>query len=253
MSDERPDVVKAIDPIRLESLFMAVAEELKRPVGHIARTAELHQSGLAADESRTDGLEAGLQDIQHSADMTVQLLDSYLTALRAGLGMDGAMHFEPVCVSAVLRDAADELRETAHSYGVTLQLDSVGRADPVLADRTALRQVLVSLGRELIGALPSHGTGAQHLQLAAHRTREGVVAGVYGQLEGLTETSLRRAREKHGTVRQPLVGLLPGSGAGIFVAEALLASMEARLRVGRFRRLPGFAVTLPVSEQMRIV
>jgi hypothetical protein len=46
---------------------------------------------------------------------------------------------------------------------------------------------------------------------------------------------------------------LPGSGAGVFVADAILAAMASRLRVGRFMKLPGFAVTLPASEQLQLV
>jgi hypothetical protein len=79
------------------------------------------------------------------------------------------------------------------------------------------------------------------------------VAGVYGDLDELRPRQLRRALELQGAARQPLVSSLPGSGAGIFVADAILAAISQRLRVGRFRNLPGFAVTLPASEQLQLV
>jgi hypothetical protein len=123
----------------------------------------------------------------------------------------------------------------------------------VLAHRQALQSALVALGYALIEALPSSGVRTRHLQLATHRTKQGIVAGVYGELDGLTPRLFRRAQELQGHVRQPLVDSMAGSGAGVFVADAILAAMASRLRVGRYMKLPGFAVTLPSSEQLQLV
>lgn len=235
------------DRNRYEQLFLALAEELKLPLQHIARQAELQQ--LLTGRSDTEGL----QDIQASADMTLQLLDSYLLSLRLCLQSQASLQLEPVSLSAVLHDTAAELRQTAANYGVSLQLHVQGRYEPVLANRQALQSALVALGYALIEALPATGVRRQHLQLATHRTRQGIVAGVYGELDELTPQLYRRAQALQGKVRQPLVGTLPGSGAGIFVADAILAAMASRLRVGRYMRLPGFAVTLPSSEQLQLV
>lgn len=235
------------DRNRYEQLFLALAEELKLPLQHIARQAELQQ--LLTGRSDTEGL----QDIQASADMTLQLLDSYLLSLRLCLQPQASLQLEPVSLSAVLHDTAAELRQTAANYGVSLQLHVQGRYEPVLANRQALQSALVALGYALIEALPATGVRRQHLQLATHRTRQGIVAGVYGELDELTPQLYRRAQALQGKVRQPLVGTLPGSGAGIFVADAILAAMASRLRVGRYMRLPGFAVTLPSSEQLQLV
>jgi hypothetical protein len=232
---------------RYEQLFLAMAEELKLPLQHIARQAELQQ--LQPDVPAG----SGLQDIQASADMTLQLLDSYLLSLRLSLQPEGSLQLEPVSLSAVLHDTAAELRHIAANYGVTLNLHVEGRYEPVLAHRQALQAALVALGYAVIEALPASGVQHQHLQLATHRTRQGIVAGVYGELDGLTPHLYRRAQALQGRVRQPLVETMPGSGAGVFVADAILAAMASRLRVGRYMKLPGFAVTLPSSEQLQLV
>jgi hypothetical protein len=231
-------------------LFMAMAEELKLPLLHIARQAEL-QSMVA--EQPAAGWQSSLQDIQASADMTLQLLDGYLLSLRLSLQPEARLELEPVSVAAVLHDAAHELQRIADSYGVTLRLHVQGRYEPVLAHRQALQAALIALGYAVIEALPSSGVQKQHIQLATHRTKQGIVAGVYGELDGLTPQLYRRAQELQGQVRQPLVGSLPGSGAGVFVADAILAAMASRLRVGRYMKLPGFAVTLAASEQLQLV
>lgn len=236
-----------LDGDRYGRLFLAMAEELKLPLQHIARQAELQQLQPNAGQA------VGLQDIQASADMTLQLLDSYLLSLRLSLQPDTSLQLEPVSLSAVLHDTAAELQHIADNYGVNLTLHVKGRYEPVLANRQALQSALVALGYAVIEALPATGVKRQHLQLATHRTKQGIVAGVYGELDALTPQLYRRARQLHGHVRQPLVGTLPGSGAGVFVADAILAAMAARLRVGRYMKLPGFAVTLPASEQLQLL
>lgn len=238
---------------------MALAEQLKTPLLHIGRTAELQS--MYVSEGASAGTLSGtghdwLRDIQHSADMSLHLLDGYLLSLKLNARPDEELSLEPVSVSAVLHDTAQELQHVAARYGVTLNLHVEGRYEPVMAHRQALRCALVSLGYALIEALPAAGVTQARLQLATHRTRQGIVAGLYSDLDGLTPQALRQAQHLHalgGHVRQPFVGSLPGSGAGVFIAEAILAAMQSRLRVGRYQKLPGFAVTLPASEQLQLV
>jgi hypothetical protein len=97
------------------------------------------------------------------------------------------------------------------------------------------------------------GTDRLHLQLAAHRTKYGIVAGMYCDAEALMPNVLRRAKTLQGQARQPLVSVLPNSGAGVFMADAILNAMSSRLRVGRYQKLPGFAVTLLPSQQLQLV
>jgi len=233
-------------------LFLAMAEELKLPLQHIARTAEL-QASVQSHAAVSEALLDNLRDMQQSADMSLQLLDSYLLSLRLSLDPDARLSLEPVSVSAVLHDTAQELRYVASQYGVRLRLHVQGRYEPVMAHRQALQAALVSLGYAVIEALPASGMKQMDLQLATHRTKQGIVAGLYGELDNLTPQNLRRGRELYGHVRQPLVGILAGSAAGVFVAEAILAAMASRLRVGRYQKMPGFAVTLPASEQLQLV
>ncbi len=234
-------------------LFMAMAEELKLPLMHIARLAELES--MRAPVTHTTKL-SSLMDIQSTADMSLQLLDSYLLSLRLSLQPEARLELEPVSVSAVLHDTVGSLRHVADQYGVELHLHVEGRYEPVMAHRQALQSAMVSLGHALIAALPSAGVSdmkSRKLQLATHRTKQGIVAGVYGELEGLTPRMFRRAQDLQGHVRQPMVAVLPGSGAGLFMADTLLGAMASRLRVGRFQKLPGFAVTLTASEQLQLI
>jgi hypothetical protein len=56
-----------------------------------------------------------------------------------------------------------------------------------------------------------------------------------------------------GKVRQPFTMLAGDSGAGLFVAEAILQAMEANLRVGKHSKNYGLATTLQPSQQLSLV
>jgi hypothetical protein len=231
---------------------MAIAEELKLPLTHITRLAELPQMRLAGAE-QADDIFPG---IHASADMAMQLLDSYLLSLRLHVRSNVEMPLarEPVSLASVLYDARQDLLAIANRYEVSLDMDCGGACQPVLANRYALRSAFTSLGYGLIASLPANGGGQQlTLHLATHRDKHGVVAGMYGHLDGLSAKAFRRADELQGCARQPLVAALPGSGAGVFVADAILQAMSSRLRVGRHRKLPGFAATLEPSAQLQLV
>jgi len=227
-------------------LFLALAEGLKVPMQQIARQSELEVL-LNGQQTETLGR------IQSSADMMLHLLDSYLMSLRVGMMPEAKLLLEPVSVAAVLHETAEQLRSTARQYGVELHVHVDGRYEPVLANHQGLRSALVSLGYSLVEALPATGSRQLRLHLASHRTKHGIVAGMYGELHGLTPHLFRRSKDLAGQSRQPLVSTLPNSGAGVFVADAILQSMSSHLRVGRFHKLPGFAATLSPSEQLQLV
>lgn len=229
----------------LERLFASIAEELKLPLQQIARRAELEQLQIAKS--------TGLQHIQTAADMSLQLLDNYLLSLRLMRDPESAFAVQPVSVSAVLHDARERLTPLARSYGVELEMEIAAKYEPVMAHRLALTSAMVSLGYSLIEALPATGTRQMRLQLAAHRTKYGIVAGMYCDVENLTPQALRRGQMLQGQARQPLVGVLPNAGGGVFVADAILGAMDSKLRVGRYHKMPGFAATFAPSHQLQLV
>jgi hypothetical protein len=160
---------------------------------------------------------------------------------------------QPVSVGAVLHEAQGRLADVAREYDVALELNIGGKYEPVMANARALTTALVSLGYSLIEALPAQGAEQPRLQLVAHRTKYGIVAGMYCDAENLTPQTFRQAQNMHSHTRQPFVGVLHGSGAGVFVADAILGAMSSRLRVGRYQKSSGFAVTLLSSQQMQLV
>jgi hypothetical protein len=122
-----------------------------------------------------------------------------------------------------------------------------------MAHRHGLQSALVSLGYSLIEALPSTDRPQLRLQLSAHRCRYGVVAGLYCESEEITVDALRQGRELYGRARQPLTTISASSGAGVFVADALLHAMQSQLTVSRHHKLRGLGAVLQPSPQMQLI
>lgn len=227
------------------TLLQSIAEQLRSPLTIIARQAELLHI-----EDKASATVVGM-GVQASAALT--LVDNYLLGLQL-LNEQTTLALEPVSVSSILVDVTHVLKAFAEQYNVDLTVDIAGKYEPVMAHRLALKAALVSLGFSLVEALASQpqGKSRRSLSLAVHRTQRGIVAGVYGPLT-LSSTEWQRAKRLHGTAHQPINSLLGTSAAGLFVADALGKAMETNVRVGRFARKTGLAITLLPSQQLQLV
>lgn len=237
---------QGVAPALSEQLLLAIAEQLKLPLLQIARQAE-----LAA--STTSPRNQSLEPIQTTADMAIRLLDNYLFGARLALEGEYQLALEPVSVSSVLYDTGQQLDAMAKLYDVELQLNIGGKFGPIMGNRQALQSALTSLGYALIEALPNLGGKKFTLQLAAHRCRYGIVAGMYSDVEQLTTEALRQGRKLYGHVRQPLATLTHSSGTGVFVADAILQAMDAELKVSRHHNLYGLGTVLHPTRQVQLI
>lgn len=235
-------------------LLASVAEQLKVPLAIIARQAELSalhgtQNGVA------HGFDAAT--ISTQADAALMLVDSYLLGLEL-LRTQTQLELEPVSVSSLLVDTAHDLHGFARQYGVQVELETAGRYGPVMSNARGLKAALLSLGFALVEAQSAQaieGTARKpaRVLLAAHRTPHGIVAGMYGTNQAVSASAWRRAQALCGKARQPFAELGASSAAGLFVADAILRSMESRLRVGRYLHAGGLAATLQPSQQLQLV
>jgi len=223
-----------------EQLLQLLAEQLKVPLLQIARTSELARM--------TKRYQARLETIELTADTALKLLDNYLLSLKLS-----KLHaeLEPVSVAAVLNETAHELSKLAASNQCQLEVHVSGRYEPIMAHRQGLQAALASLGYVFIEAQTCAGTKEKPiLKLAAHRSKNGIVAGMFANFEGLSTDMYRRAKQLYGTARQPLSGITATSGAGVFVADSLLDTMSAHLRVAHHQRQSGLAATFAPSRQL---
>jgi hypothetical protein len=231
-------------PMLTQQLLLTVIEQLKLPLLQIGRRAEL--AGIAMQPDY-------LEDIRITAEAALQLLDNYLLGVQLAGQRGSLFEVEPVSVAAVLHDAGDQLRPLAKAYGVTLDLQIDGRYGPVMAHRQGLQAALVSVGYALVEALPAQDTPQLRLRLSAHRCRYGIVAGLYCDMGQLTAQALRLGRCLQGRARQPLQTWSHTSAAGVFVADAILRAMRARLTASRHRHMYGLGTVLPLNPQLQLI
>lgn len=225
-----------------QELLLSVAEELKLPLLQIVRQAELGQLNSQPD----------LKKIQSSADSALRLLDNYVLGVKLAM-TSSRLDDESVSVSSVLYDAGQQLDTLAKNYGVGLQLEIAGRFGTVIAHRQGLQAALVSLGAALIEALPAQDNPQLKLYMATHRSRYGIVAGLYADTRQLTKDALERGRKLQSSCRQPLLNLTHTSGAGIFVADSILRAMDLHLIASRHHRLYGLGTVLQPNHQLQLV
>lgn len=235
---------ESLAPVLSQHLLLSVTEQLKLPLLQIARQAEL---------ARMTGAPADAERIQTTADMALHLLDSYVLSVQLATDEQALFETEPVTISSVLYDVGMQLQPIAKAYDVRLELNMSGKYGPIMAHRKGLQSALVSLGYALIESLPASDHPQLKLQLATHRCRYGVVAGLYCEAEELSAEALRLGRQLYGRARQPLTGLSSGSGAGVFVADALLHAMSSQLTVSRHNNLRGLGAVLQPNPQMQLV
>ena len=229
-----------------ERLLLSVVEQLSRPLLQLSRLAEWQVGNPTSGDNI-----ARWQTVQTVATSSLQLVEGYSLSLRLH-GKLTPLELEPVTISSLLYDAAQALDPYAKERGVKLELDTGPRLAPVLVDRQVLRSVFLSLGQVFVEG-GSEQTATATVRLAAHRSRYGVVAGLYSSLHDLSVESLRQARQLQGRARQPLQRLISGPGAGVFVADSLLQNLQSHLHVAKYHNLTGLATTLPPSQQLQLV
>lgn len=228
-----------------ERLLLALAEHMKLPLLQIARQAEL---GKLTGNNSTE-----LTTIELTADSSLRLIDNFLMSARLASEQIAAQ-LEPVSLSAVLYNVAHELQKQANEYQCELQIHLSGRYEPVMAHRIGLEAALASLGQVFIEAQSNEGAKTKPIvKIAAHRGKKGIVAGMFTDSEGLSSDILRQAHRLYGYNRQPFTQLTSADGAGIFVAENIIKSMSARLRISHHQKMAGLAATFMSSKQLSLV
>lgn len=243
MSDKRDELSSA------EHLLIAVARQMRQPLLQISRQAELGRLFANSDPQKS------LENILVSSDNALRLIDNYVLSLQAAVRGE-AVDYQPVSVMAVLTEAAHKLEPTARQYGVRLAVDNSPRLGLVNTNSQNLEAAFVSLGYSLIEALASSNENVDQvveLQLAAHKCRYGVVAGLYCDRDDISVGVLRRGKELQARAHQPHFSLSSAAGAGVFVADSLLKTVSSKLTVSRYHNQYGLAAILPPVNQLQLV
>ncbi len=214
-------------------LLAGLAEELKLPLLQIARISELENN----------------QAITHTAEMALKLIDGYVLGIPTT--EQTALRLEPIAISSVLYDAAEALRPLAKQNGCEIRVSIGAKMPPVMGDRRLLEQAFTILGYELLRAITDESKPV--VTFAMHRRKSHITAGIFTDNPGLTTDAYRRAGALMGLARQTLPGGSSSNGAGIFIADSLLAGMASSFKIARYNKQVGLAASLLPSTQMQLV
>jgi K+-sensing histidine kinase KdpD len=226
-------------------LLLSLSEQLKTPLVQIAHTADY--AAVMKDFSASP-----LQTVGALARSSLLLIDSFMLSSQLATGQL-ALAFEPVSVSAVMDDVAHSLYPLAKTYDMSLQIDIAGKYGPVVANRKILEAALASLGHAFVVAHTEQGLTTQ-LRFSAHKNGKDIRVGLFSETaQALTAELYQKGRELHGRARQPLATFSASAGAGIFIADSLLSSMNSDLKIARHQKQTGLAVTMPLNRQLRLV
>jgi hypothetical protein len=230
---------------RYRSLLVALSEDLSLPLLQIKTTLEAIE-GQVASEKHTES-------ILLSADAGLQLIEAYRLALKSD--HNAGLTMEPVAIGAVLQEVAQNLTSYASQYATDLEVDVTGKLTPVLAHKPSLTAALQCLSASMIRAQSAAGHQKRYrLLLGAHRGPDNSIAtGVFSDVQGLSDKTLRSAHNLVGRAHQPLSGIPAGAASGVLIADLLCTSMWQPLRAAAHRKLGGLATTVPISKQMQFI
>jgi signal transduction histidine kinase len=231
-----------------KALLIALSDDLTLPLLQIRSSLELLQGNAytAADMREQTRLMA------MSAENGLQLTEAYRLVLQ--LDKLHEMPMEPVAIGAVLEEVAHQLSPYASEYATSLEVDIQGRLSPVLAHRPSLTAAIQCLSSSLIRAQAGQSRQTKYqLILGAHKSNGEIATGVFSDMNGLSDRTLRAARSLAGRARQPMPALPAGAASGVLIADVLCGAMWQPLRAAAHRHMNGLAVTVPATKQLSFV
>lgn len=231
------------------ALLIALSDDLALPLIQVKTSLEvLEQKDFAQSEARTLS-----QSMALSAEAGLQMVEAFRLVLKADQ-LDN-LPLEPLSIGAVLEDVAHNVGLYAKQYATTIEVDVTGRLSPVLAHQPSLIAALEVLSTSLVRAQAAQSQAKDYrLILGAHRTADNsITAGVFTNIQGLSDRTLQAARALAGRARQPLVSVPPGAASGVLIADMLCSAMWQPLRSAAHRNMGGLATAIPVTKQLNFV
>lgn len=239
-------LIKTTDSDDYMQSLVAAAHELKTPLAIIAHLASaLEDESFATPEQRR----IGLQRIQLSAERTMRLIQGLTTSYRLGDDqLKLALNLQPVNVTQICEEVADEILPFAKVQGQSLELEFGQRSQLVVGDKELLHSVLFNLLDNAIRHTPPESTVRMHIR----RRTELVRICVHDNGPGIRPSDMSKLKRRLGQP-QPIVTRSSGSGLGLYIAQQLAAAMGGKLGVGTVKSGADFHVDLLHSRQLSFI
>ena len=228
---------------------MTLSDDLMLPLLQVKSSLELlDANNFAKAATRQHVSESAL-----NIDAGLQLIEAYRLLLSSS-EID-KLPMEPLAIGALLDNIAHQLTPYARQYSTQIEVNVQHRLAPIVVHQASLQSVMEVLSTSLIRAQVAQADEKSYrILLGAHKGADNAIAaGVFSNVHGLSDKTLRAARSLVGKARQPLPSVPAGAAAGVLVADMLCAALWQPLRAAAHNNLAGLATSIPASKQLQFV
>ena len=197
-----------------------LAHELKTPLAAISAASEIIKDERFGPlgNARYAGYAA---DIHDSALHVLRLVDRLLDRGASGDGPAAGLDFVQLDMVSVLETLLSQLKPLAHDAGVTLTLDAAPKLPHVIADATAMRQIVLNLFSNALRHTDRGGT----ITIVARMRADGTVEMAMSDTgSGMTRDKAQRLARAAASPSPPASANL-GTAAGGGIGLPLVASL----------------------------
>lgn len=187
---------------------------------------------------------------------TIRLIEAYEYSLKLRFNNSSFKNRDLVSIDDLLYQTSSSLKDLASIYNVNLAFDFKKSQDPIITNKQATLTALESITSSLIinsQLTDTKGRSSKRtIHLASHRTKYGIVAGVYLENNQLAISQISKNRLA-GKVYQPIKSFQASSSSGLFIAQNILESLNSKLTASKHQHMRGYGFTLEPSHQLSFV
>jgi signal transduction histidine kinase len=233
-----PKTLAVMDPDHLAKL----AHELKTPLTAIAAASEIMRDERLGEMKNKRYLDYAA-DIHENATHALDVIASLLSD--RSKPSPPASRLIALDLNALAERTVSSVQALAESCGLTLSFESNGSHPHVVANPTALRQVLLNLLTNAIKFTPRGGA----VRVATGRRDDGLVFLIVRDTGcGMNETKSPAVESSHASESHPSWGR--GQGIGLPLVEKLVRDMGAEIEIDSAPK-KGTCVSIAFSDFTR--
>ncbi|WNV09368.1 PAS domain-containing sensor histidine kinase [Tardiphaga sp. 709] len=226
-SDEKN---RAEEANQTKSKFLAnMSHELRTPLNAIIGFSEIMGSGMFGNLG-SDKYAEYCHDILTSGHYLLEVINDILDMSKIEAGRM-QLDLEPLDLGQTLSEALRVVSGRADDKNLTLSADIAADA-PVVADRRAIKQILVNLLSNAVKFTPDGG----RVTVRSRVLRDSVALMIADSGIGIAPQSLKRLGRPFEQVESQLAKTYHGSGLGLAIAKSLTnlhgGSMKLRSKLG---------------------